>query len=342
MNLLGIGSAVPERVVTNLELEGMLDTSDEWIQSRTGIRERRVLGSETLTSLAVRAAREALADAGLEAGDIGLILVATTLGDYLFPSLACLVQKELGASCAAMDLHAACSGFVYALQTADAFITSGKARHVLIVGAEAITRLADWKDRATCVLFGDGAGAAVAGPGDGLLSVTMTSQGDDQVLVSLSPAGNCPFNEEIPGKRDGLTMRGQDVYRFAVGRSAQDLDAVAQAAGIPLKDMDWVLIHQANMRIIDAVRQRLGLDPARMPCNIQRTGNTSAASIPILLREMHRAGLLQKGQLIAMSAFGAGLTSAACVLRWDREAPQDPVPAEDLFPLAPKANPDNI
>ncbi len=339
MNILGIGSAKPECVVTNRELEGLLETSDEWISTRTGIRERRVLGKETLTSLAVQAAKNALADAGVPPRDVGVILVATTLGDYLFPSLACLVQKEIGANCPAMDLHAACSGFIYALQTADAFIGSGKAKFALVIGAEAISRLADWKDRSTCVLFGDGAGAVVAGPGDGLLATALTSQGDDQVLVSLAPAGNCPFNEEIPGKRDGLTMRGQDVYRFAVSLCAADLEAVSRAADIPLEEMDWVLIHQANLRIIDAVRARLSIDPARLPCNIQRTGNTSAASIPILLDEMHRAGMLKPGQTIAMSAFGAGLTGAACVIRWDREAPENLVPAAGLFPLLPQVNP---
>lgn len=337
MKILGVGRALPKQAVTNRQLEAILDTDDEWIKSRTGISERRVLGDETLTGLALEAAKEAMEDAGVPGSQIGLILVATTMGDYLFPSLASLIQKDLDATCPAMDLHAACAGFIYALETADAFISSGKAGRVLVVGAEAITRLANWEDRSTCVLFGDGAGAVVLGPGEGLLSIHLTVKTDPDVLYSLAQPGNCPFTKKPAEKAEGLKMRGQDVFRYAVTRSAMDLETVAGLAGFALGEIDWVLLHQANRRILDAVRLRLGLDAKRMPGNIHRTGNTSAASIPLLLYELYHAGLLKQGQLLAMSAFGAGLTSGACVIRWGKAPPEILTPADDLF--APVPNP---
>jgi 3-oxoacyl-[acyl-carrier-protein] synthase-3 len=333
LKILGVGRALPTQVITNRQLEAILDTNDEWIASRTGIRERRVLGTDTLTGLALAAAREAISDAGISGEDIGLILVATTMGDYLFPSIASLLQADLNAACPAMDLHAACAGFIYALDTADAYIKSGKAQNVLIVGAEAITRLADWEDRSTCVLFGDGAGAVVAGPGEGLLSTHLTAQTNPEVLYIKAPPGNCPFTEKPSEVSKGLRMKGQDVFRYAVTRSAGDLEIVVSAAGLNMDNIDWFLLHQANRRILDTVRSRLNLKAEKLPSNIHRTGNTSAASIPLLLFELYHAGLLQEGQLLAMSAFGAGLTSGACVLRWGKAPPQELTPADDLFTL---------
>ena len=334
MKILGIGSAWPNQVVSNQQLEGILDTSDAWITSRTGISERRVMEGSDLTRLALEAAVKALQDAGVEGKELDLILVATTMGDYVFPSTACLIQQDLGASCPAMDLHAACAGFIYALETADSFIQAGKAKHVLVVGAEAITRLANWEDRGTCVLFGDGAGAVVVGPGKDLLALHLTAQTDSQVLYMLAEPGNNPFTKKPEEAPAGVKMLGQDVYRFAVTRSIGDLEIVAEKAGVPIQEMDWVLLHQANRRILDAVRQRLQIDPLRMPANIHRRGNTSAASIPMLLDELYQAGKLKPGQRIAMSAFGAGLVSGACVLRWDKQPPETLTPAEDLFPSA--------
>ena len=331
MKILGIGRALPEQIVTNQQLEKILDTSDEWIQTRTGIKERRVMESQNLTALAASASLEALEDAGLAGSDIDLILVATTLGDYLFPSLACLLTEQIGASCPAMDLHAACTGFLYALNTADAFIKSGKAKKVLIVGAEAITRLANWQDRSTCVLFGDGAGAVVVAEGQELLGIHLTAQADSRLLFSLSPPGNCPFTTRPEETPEGLKMEGQDVFRFAVSQSEKDLNDAAALAGMKIKDMDWILLHQANRRILDTVRKRLCIDPMKMPGNIHRTGNTSAASIPLLLWELYHTGLLLPGHTLAMSAFGAGLTSGACVIRWQKAPPALVIPAPDLF-----------
>ena len=332
MKILGIGRAIPDQVISNMQLEAILDTSDEWIQSRTGIRERRVMEEQNLTGLAVAAAREALDDAGVSGAEIDLILVATTLGDYLFPSLSCLVAGAIGSDCPAMDIHAACTGFLYGLQTADAFISSGKARKVLLIGAEAITRLADWKDRSTCVLFGDGAAAVVLEEGEGLKSIHLGTMSDNRVLYGYGPQGNCPFTKLQEKRPDGLVMEGQDVFRFAVSQSEKDLRAAVSKAGLEVSDLDWVLLHQANRRILDTVRKRLELEPGKMPGNIHRTGNTSAASIPLLLYELYHTGRLLPGQLLGMGAFGAGLTSGACVLRWQKEPPKHPVPADDLFP----------
>lgn len=331
MNILGIGRAVPEQVITNAQLEQILDTSDEWIQSRTGIRERRILEGQNLTALALAATREALADADVTGEELDLVLVATTLGDYLFPSLSCLLLKEIGAACPAMDLHAACTGFLYALQTADAFIKSGKARRVLVVGAEAISRLANWQDRATSVLFGDGAGAVVLGPGEGLLSLSLHAHTDQELLYGHAPQGNCPYTQQEDRGAEGLRMAGQDVFRFAVGQSEKDLRTAAMDAGLELSQIDWVLLHQANRRILDTVRRRLAIPREKMPSNIHKTGNTSAASIPLLLWELYHTGRLQKGHILAMSAFGAGLTSGACVLRWQKDPPANLIQAPDLF-----------
>lgn len=330
MNILGIGRALPDQAVTNGQIAKILDTSDEWIRSRTGIAERRVMADQGLTALAVGACEEALRDAQVRPGQIDWILGATTMGDYVFPSLACLVQRGIGAACPAMDLHAACSGFLYGLDCADALIASGRARRVLLVGAEALSRLTNWQDRATAVLFGDGAAAVVLGPGEGLLSLRLHAQGEDRLLAHRAHPGTCPYTDRPQGDH-GLTMQGQEVFRFAVSQSPRDLLEAAEAAGIAIEDVDWVLLHQANRRIIDAVRARLGIPAHRLPSNIHRLGNTSAASIPLLLYELYHSGRLLPGQLLAMSAFGAGLTSGACVFRWTRPAPMAPVPADDIF-----------
>lgn len=338
MNILGIGRALASRQVTNAELTSFLDTSNEWISSRTGIQERRVLGEEGLFDLALHAAQEALLDAKIQGSELDLILVATTQGDYLFPSLACQLQKAIGASCPAMDLHAACSGFLYSLQTAWAFLDSGKARRILVIGAEAISRLADWTDRATCVLFGDGAGAVVLGPEPGFLSLHLSATSDQNlVLYQPAPKGNCPYTTKPQDEARTLTMKGQDVFRYAVGQSEKDLLAAMDKAGVSLEELDYVLLHQANLRIIDAIRRRFDIPPHKLPSNIHRTGNTSAASIPLLLWELYHAGYLLPGSKLAFSAFGAGLTSGACVLKWTKEAPQEAIPAPDLFRLSGQA-----
>ena len=315
MRILGTGSALPAHTLTNDDLTKFLDTSDEWIRTHTGIRSRQVITDETLLQLAARAANAALENAGLVAADIDYILASSVLPDTITPSLGCLLQAEIGANCPALDVNGACAGFLYALDLADALTVSGKAQRVLVVCAEGMTRMVDWTDRSTCVLFGDGAGAAIVGPGEGLLATRLTSTPNVGALNAYHDPGNNPFQEH-KHPASYLHMAGQEVFKFAVSTSSADLRAVAEAAGVGLEDIDCFVLHQANMRILEAVRTRLGQPKEKFPSNIARTGNTSSASVPILLDELNRSGALKPGMLIAMSAFGAGLTSGAALLRW--------------------------
>ena len=315
----GTGSAVPKLTVTNEDLSRMVDTSDEWITSRTGVKERRVLSDETLTELALEAARQAMDDAGAEPEELDLILCATIRGDILSPSMACLLQGQLGADCPSMDVNAACSGFLYALDVAAAYFDSGRAKKALVVAAEALSPVVDWTDRATCVLFGDAAGAVVLEAGDDLLAIRLQARGTPTPLRITGFPARSPFIKAEPGRGDEpakVYMNGQEVYKFAVGAMTGGLREVIGLAGLNEEDVDWVLPHQANIRIIEAAKQRLGIAPDRFLHNMERYGNTSAASIPVLLDECRRAGRFRPGEVLAMSSFGAGLTSGACVIRW--------------------------
>lgn len=316
MRILSTGSALPSRVVTNRELTGFLDTSDEWISTRTGIRERRVLSDEPLSGLAARAARAALDDAKLGADAIDFIICSTVQGEWVTPALACIVQRELGATCPALDVNGACAGFVYALDLADAYLRAGKAGRVLIVCAEAMSHIVDWTRREECVLFGDGAGAVVVDGGEGLLSTRLTANGNSAPLYMRAATGNSPFQSN-PVSNEYLHMAGQEVYRFAVSASAEDIRALLSENGMEPGDVDYFLLHQANLRIVEAVRTRLGQPPEKFPHNLERYGNTSSATLPILLDELNRAGAIQPGQVLAMSAFGAGLVTGACLIRWN-------------------------
>ena len=319
MRILGTGSALPAHTLTNDDLTKFLDPSDEWIRSHTGIRSRQVITDETLLQLAARAANAALENAGLAAADIDYILASSVLPDTITPSLGCLLQAEIGANCPALDVNAACAGFLYALDLADALTVSGKAKRVLVVCAEGMTRMVDWTDRSTCVLFGDGAGAAVVDGGEGgLMATLLTSQGDATHLNMYPDPGNSPFaTQRVPAR--ALHMDGPEIYKFAVCHSVSDLRAVCEKAGVALNDIDHFLLHQANKRIIDAARVRLKQPIEKFPMNVEVRGNTSSASVPILLDEVNRAGRLHAGDKLAMSAFGAGLTTGACVLTWTKE-----------------------
>ncbi|NLG24983.1 MAG: ketoacyl-ACP synthase III [Clostridiales bacterium] len=314
---MGTGSALPRLVIDNHMLTEFLDTSDEWISSRTGIRERRVLSDDTLRQIACQASARALDSAGVAAADLDMILCSTVQGEATTPALACMVQADIGANCPAMDVNGACTGFLYALEVAEGLLATGRYRRILIVCAERMTRLCDWRDRSTCVLFGDGAGAVVAEPGDSLLSMRLVTAGDDGPLNAYPHPGNSPYARSAAYRP--LYMAGQEIYRFAVGAAAGDLRAAAEAAGVLIDDIGHFVLHQANLRIVEAVRGRLGMPEEKFPHNIERTGNTSSASIPILLDELNRGGALKQGELIAMAAFGAGLTSGACVLRWTQK-----------------------
>lgn len=318
MRILGTGSALPAFTLTNDRLTEFLDTSDEWIRSRTGISSRQVITHESLLELGTAAAQRALDMAGLSAPDVDFILCTTVRGDMVTPSMGCLLQAALGASCPALDLNGACAGFVYALDMADALLKSGKARRVLIVSAEGMTRLVDWTDRATCVLFGDGAGAAVVDGEGGFFRARLSSSGDASPLNILPDPGNSPFAQEKTPARS-LYMDGQEIYKFAVSHSTGDILRLAEESGFVPDQIDHFLLHQANRRIIDAVRARLKQPEEKFPANVAIRGNTSSASLPILLDEENRSGRFCKGELIAMSAFGAGLTTGACLIQWHRD-----------------------
>ena len=313
--IIGTGSAHPACSKTNDDLARFLDTTDEWIYTRTGIKSRYVCTDETISDVAESAARKALESAGTDAESLDGIICTTIRGDYFTPSLACVLQKRLGARCPAFDLNAACTGFLYALDVAAGFFARGRVKKMLIVSCENMSKLLDWKDRSTCVLFGDGAGAAVLGEGDNLLSIRVAAKGDPNVMFIPNVSGHSPFNR-APCPDSVLTMHGREVYKFAVSEMAGQLKAVLKDAGISQSSVDYVLPHQANLRIIEAAAKRLDIPAGRYCCDISSHGNISSAAIPTLMDEMNRGNRFRKGDILALVAFGGGLTSGACVLRW--------------------------
>jgi 3-oxoacyl-[acyl-carrier-protein] synthase III len=323
--ITGSGSAVPQAVLTNEDLSQLVDTSDEWIRSRTGIQRRHLAAAgQCLSDLAAQAGESALAAAGVAATDLDLILLATSTPDDLFGS-ACQVQARLGApQAAAFDLTAACSGFLFGLVTAAQFIRTGVYRRILLIGADVLSRWTDWGDRRTCILFGDGAGAVVleASPEDQLLGFELRSDGNLNSYLTLAcepePQLLQPGTEIGAGHFQPIAMNGQEVYRFAVRRVPEVLEKALHRAGVTTEAIDWLLLHQANQRILDSVAERLGISPERVLSNLQEYGNTSAASIPLVLDEAVRQGRIRNGDLIAASGFGAGLTWGAAIFRWGR------------------------
>lgn len=321
----GLGAHLPPQVVTNHDLEQVLDTSDEWIRTRTGIAQRYVAAPDVATSdLATAAGRAALHDAGLGADDLAAIVVATTSPDHVVPGTAPLVAAALGSHAPAFDVNAACSGFVYGLRVAGGMIATGSGP-VLVTGAETLTRLVDPDDRAVRVLFGDGAGAAVLVHDEqaGLGPFSLGSDGHDPSMLWV-PAGGArtPVDDAVLAERSNtLQMRGGDVYRHAVRRMAEAAEDVLAQAALTVDDVDLLVGHQANRRILDAVVGRLGLDPARCHVTVDRHGNTSAASIPLALEDAAEAGRLTPGAIVLLTAFGAGLTWGACLLRWPGGTP---------------------
>lgn len=320
--IIGIGSAVPEKVLTNADLEKIVDTNDEWIRTMTGIRERRIAADgETTSDFATKAARLAVERAGLQPKDIDLIIVATISPDMPFPSTASIVQNALGASCPAFDLSAGCSGWVYALATANGYIASGMYDRVLVIGSDLLTRLTNWTDRATCILFGDGAGAAVVGPaesGAGLLGFELGSDGSGANLLSV-PAGGSKLpvtHENLDEHANKIFMEGREVFKFAVKIQGEAIERVLAKCGMTTDDIDMVVPHQANMRIIESAVKRLGLPPEKFFVNLDKYGNTSGASIPLALDEAIQAGKIKKGDTIVTVGFGAGLTWAAGAMKW--------------------------
>lgn len=327
--ITGLGCYVPQRIVTNDELATVVDTNDEWIFSRTGIRERRIAAADESTAdMAENAARVALQDAGVTADQVQLIIVATCTADYQFPSTAALLQDRLKCTCAAFDLSAACSGFVYALVTAHQFVATGAADTVLVVGSEAMSRVLDWSDRNTCVLFGDGAGAAVvqaAPAGAGLLGFDLGSDGSGGELLKVEPCllPSTPDPKRIanngPSGTGGtrrIVQNGREVYRFAVNVMGASAARAVENAGLMSEDIDIFVPHQANIRIIEAAAKRLGMPMEQVFVNVGKYGNTSAASIPIALCEAREQGRIREGDIVVMVGFGGGLTWASCAMKW--------------------------
>ena len=342
IRITGTGSALPGRIVTNKELEQMVETSDEWIRERTGIAERHVSVGETVVTLASEAARKALEQAGKRAEEIDLILVATCSPEQYLPCCACQVQADIGAvNALAFDVNAACSGFLFALNTADAYLRMGLAENALIIGSEVLSKLVDWTDRGSCILFGDGAGAVVVErckaesraveekqiPAAGILGRALHSDGtgggvlqcDARELTTpyaRTSAVKTDQNQPMDDREHFIQMDGQEVYRFATRRVPQCIEEALSDAGLTVPDIDLFVLHQANARIIDAVAKRLHADREKFPTNLERVGNLSSASIPVLLDELNRQGKLHRGDHIVLAGFGAGLTIGACVMTW--------------------------
>ncbi|WMJ68062.1 beta-ketoacyl-ACP synthase III [Stenotrophomonas sp. 24(2023)] len=313
--IAGTGSYLPEKVLTNADLEKMVETSDEWIQTRTGIRERHIaVEGETTSDLGFHAAQRALEAAGIDASQLDMIVVGTTTPDLIFPSTACLIQAKLGATgCPAFDVNAACSGFVYALSVADKFIRSGDCKHVLVIGAETLTRIVDWNDRTTCVLFGDGAGAVVlkADETTGILSTHLHADGSKKELLWNPTGVSAGF-----GEGGAILMKGNDVFKYAVKALDSVVDETLQANGLDKSDLDWLIPHQANLRIIEATAKRLDMSMEQVVVTVDKHGNTSSGSVPLALDAAVRSGKVERGQLLLLEAFGGGFTWGSALLRY--------------------------
>jgi len=318
--IAGTGSYLPEKVLTNADLTKFVETSDEWIVARTGIRERHVAAEgETTSDLGYHAAVRAMEAAGVTAAELDLIIMGTTTPDLIFPSSACLMQHKLGANgCPAFDVNAACSGFIYALTIADKFIRSGAAKTALVVGSETLTRMLDWSDRGTCVLFGDGAGAVVlkADSETGILSTHMHADGGKKELL-WNPVGvSAGFRMDEPNAGVRVLMTGNEVFKHAVKALDSVVEEALDANGLDRHDLDWLVPHQANLRIIEATAKRLDMPMERVIVTVDRHGNTSSGSVPLALDEAVRSGKIQRGQLVLLEAFGGGFTWGSALLRY--------------------------
>ena len=313
---LGTGSYTPDKIVTNQEVSTIVDTSDEWIMKRIGVRQRYVSVDESAADMGVKAAKKALEDAETDPADLDLIIASTISSDTVCPGVACMVQKELGVSCPAFDVAAACTGFLFMLEIAAGYFSRGMVKKVLLVSGERMSGVLDWTDRATCCIFGDGAGAVVLGEGDSYLYSCFDTRGGDEVLSVPVYSDRSPFyKKEL--KPAAVQMNGQETYKFAVTTMSANILRVLEMAGLKPEDMAAVIPHQANYRIINEARKRVpGIPPERFHVNIENYGNTSSASVPILLDEVKRSGAFRRGDYIILVAFGGGLSSGACLVRW--------------------------
>ena len=315
MKISGTGSVLPKKVVTNDMLSEFLDTSDAWIYPRTGVKSRHVISDERLEEMAIEAARKALEDASMQASELDFIICSNVVNEYITPQLSCIIQGGIGANCPCIDINCACAGFIYALHLAESFYKAGSVKNVLIVCAEEPTRMTDWTDRRTCVLFGDGAGAAVLTPGDNIKGFSLSAASATDKLYQYRTLQPTPYitkqEQDVP-----LQMKGQDVFKFAVKASSSDITKVLREQGVSPDEVDHFLLHQANLRIIQTIESFLEQPAEKFPVNIEDHGNSSSSCCPILLDECRRQGRFKPGDKIVISAFGAGFVSGAVLLEW--------------------------
>ncbi len=315
MKILGTGSALPKKIVTNDMLSEFLDTSDEWIVPRTGIRSRHIISDEKIEDLGTQAALSALEMSGLKPEDIDYCICSNVVSEYVTPGLSCVIGAKIGLKCPCIDINCACPGFIYALDIAETHYIAGKVKNVLIICAEQPTRMCDWTDRSTCVLFGDGAGAVVLGPGSNVKGIKLHSQLDATKIWEKQSLMPTPYYEG-DNTAIGLQMNGREVFKFAVKASTSDVEDLLNDLGMTKDQVDWYIVHQANYRIIDAIKQYLGEPDAKFPINISDHGNSSSASCTILLDECNKSHMFKEGNTLVFSAFGAGLLSGVAVLEW--------------------------
>ena len=316
LKIISMGKGIPERCVTNDELANFIDTNDEWIITRTGIKKRHICTYETMTDLCATASKQALENAKLSVQDIDLVICATIGGDFITPALSCSLSEQIGAKCPAFDINAACTGFIYALEVATGFFAMKKAQKILIVCAERMSTKMDWGDRNTCVLFGDGAAACIVAPGDALKYISIEADPDTAPLRIPATTGNSPFAAKKI-ESSFLDMQGQEVFKFAVGVAGKHVKKAFAEMNLAPEKVDWYLIHQANKRIVDSIRVKLNQPEEKFPLNVDKYGNISSVSVPLLLHEMLEEGVLKKGDTLFISAFGAGLTAGCAVMVWE-------------------------
>ena len=315
MKISGTGSALPKQIVTNEMLSLFLDTSDEWIRTRTGVVSRHVISDEKLEDFAAEAAVKALADAGMKAEELDFIICSNVVNEYVTPQLSCIIQGAIGATCPCIDINCACAGFIHAIEMAESFYKAGRVKNVLIVCAEEPTRMPDWKDRSACVLFGDGAGAAVLTPGDNIKSIKLSAASATDKLWQFRPLQPTPYIKKEE-KNVPLQMKGQEVFKFAVTTASKDITRALDESNVSADDINYYLLHQANVRIINSIQNYLKQPVDKFPTNVEDHGNSSSASCPILLDECNRKGMFKAGDKVVMSAFGAGFVSGAVVFEW--------------------------
>ena len=318
----GVGAYVPSNIVTNDDLSKIVETSDDWIFERTGIRERRISEGEDTSEIAIKAAYAALKNSDLKPEDIELLIVATITPDMFTPSVACMVQKEIGAlNATAFDINAACSGFLYSMQVAEGMMKSFNYKHALIIGAEVLSKIVDWKDRGTCVLFGDGAGAAILSRSNekGIIKSFTKAYGDKWECLTAGSVDVCnPYIQNIQNKKKFIEMNGRELFRFATSIIQESVNKVLEGTEYSLDDIKYIVPHQANVRIIDYASKKLGVEKSRFFVNLDRIGNTSSASIPIAVNEMKEKGMLKKGDKIILVGFGGGLTYGSVLIEWKK------------------------